>query len=132
MAPRKRKLPTANGPDKAPKRSRKSPSPTGSEVIVLEDDEEDLDAILAHIKEQEESEQLARRLQEEWNGTSSVEDPIVVDGNMENDEALARKLAQEWTEDGGDQPSGSKRRQRRELKDDDVGEYIAKENNSVF
>lgn len=106
MAGRKRK-PAAdeNAPKKPPKRSRKSHK--AGVVVINSEDEEDFDAILARIKEQEESEQLARKLQEEWNGTSSAGPSAVVNRSTENDEAMARELAQQW-EDGDYQPSSSK------------------------
>lgn len=100
--------------DSPRKRTKKSaPDP----VITAEDDEDDLASILAQIKAQEESEALARRLQEEWNvaGPSSSGLPSgyigasqphttqpdfieVSDGDddPEDDDAMARRLAKEW------------------------------------
>lgn len=90
-------------------------------VVINSEDEEDFDAILARIKEQEESEQLARKLQEEWNGTSSAGPSSVVNGSTVNDEAMARELAQQW-EDGDYQPSSSKIFQTRESDTSVAGE----------
>jgi len=66
--------------------------------------DDDLEVILARIKEQEESEALARRLQDEWNNvddastnasaqTSSA--AIVKGSDMDEDEALAIQLSLE-------------------------------------
>lgn len=74
------------------KRARKNKAP--AEIIVIEDsDEEDdeLKEILAQIKAQEASENLAKELQDEF-----AED---VDTPMEDDEALARRLAEEWAKE---------------------------------
>ncbi|KAI0828834.1 hypothetical protein BC628DRAFT_1408922 [Trametes gibbosa] len=77
-------------------------------VCVPDDDEDSLDDILAQIKAQEESEELARKLQAEWNapgpsrqstavGGSAPCDVIVIsDDELEDDEAMARRLATEW------------------------------------
>lgn len=118
-AGRKRKpVADGNAPKKPPKRSRKL---TEADVIVIDsEDEEDFDAILARIKEQEESEQLARKLQEEWNGTSNAGPSAVK--STENDEAMARELAQQWEEDGDYQPSSSKIFQTRESDTSVAGE----------
>jgi len=81
------------------KRSKSRLEPHAAENT--EDD--DLEVILARIKEQEESEALARRLQDEWNNvddafnasaqTSSA--AFVKDSNMDEDEALAIQLSLE-------------------------------------
>jgi baculoviral IAP repeat-containing protein 6 len=59
------------------------------------DEDDDLGAILARIKEQEESEKFALRLQDEWNQSSGSSDPVPCD---ESDEALARRLTEEWAD----------------------------------
>ena len=106
------------------------------EVIVVDDDADDepLEAILAKIREQEESEALARQLQSEWmdNGEPSSnsgrigdpkpivvddeDEPIVIDDEdehmMDSDEALARRLAAEWAaEDRAAESQASSSRQ---------------------
>ena len=77
------------------KRSRNS---TAQEVIVIDDtdDEDNLAAILAQIKQQEESERLAKELQGSWNEASGSKNPILID---EDDEALAKRLAREWADE---------------------------------
>ncbi|KAF8910063.1 hypothetical protein CPB84DRAFT_1937048 [Gymnopilus junonius] len=86
------------------KRSRKTAVPELHDIIVIESDSEDepeideeMKDILAQIKAQEDSESLARRLQNEYSEPSSSSGsrhaPIVV----EDDTALARKLAEEWS-----------------------------------
>ncbi|CCL98146.1 uncharacterized protein FIBRA_00140 [Fibroporia radiculosa] len=70
----------------------------------MSDDEEPLEVVLAKIKAQEESEALARQLQQEWdnpssgsgNATSSDLMQHSSTGTEESDEALARRLAKEW------------------------------------
>ena len=116
MSARKRRLST----DSPPKRTKKHTA------IPVDDDEgaESLDSILARIKALEESEQLARRLQDEWEASvpelpstrvpsgstsrsyTTPENPIEIsDGEdeQEDDEAMARRLTREWEmEDGMD------------------------------
>jgi hypothetical protein len=77
-------------------------------IIYSVDDEDDLAAIVARIKEQEESEALARQLQHVWNGANASTDAagpngtnndLLTDDNGEDDgsdEAMARRLALEW------------------------------------
>ncbi len=82
-------------------------------TIVQDDDDEDsIESILAQIQAQEESEALARKLQEEWNAPgasvgstaprrphSTPDDAIEIsdgEGAPEDDEAMARRLAKEW------------------------------------
>lgn len=89
-----------------------------TEAAVLEDDEDDLADILAQIKQHEESEALARKLQEEWNGSisngsgtsshsrsSSSESSILSDNesskSQHDDEAFARRLAAQWAQEDG-------------------------------
>jgi len=101
---RKHRIDSLKPSGSAVKRARKL-SPDVDRNIILVDDSEDneLDAILAQIKEQEESEQLAKRLQNEWNHSSGSGDVVSSDAS---DEALARRLAQEWAEqvDDDDEP----------------------------
>lgn len=90
------------------------------QAIAVDSDDEDLQAILAVIKQQEESEALARQLQAEWAandqapqaGPSRQDELIIIEDDIlaENDEALARRLQAEWsTEDAvaGPPASGS-------------------------
>lgn len=87
-------------------RSHKRHAP---DVIYIDDDEDDLQAILAQIKQQEESEALARRLQQEWaaedaNSTADAMEDVRMSSssgpddypNVEDDETMARRLAAEW------------------------------------
>ncbi|OSX67171.1 hypothetical protein POSPLADRAFT_1129859 [Postia placenta MAD-698-R-SB12] len=98
MPTRKRRLPMSATPANGAKRSR-------TEVIDLSDEEEPLEAILAQIQAQDESEVLARQLQDEWNNVPSASgsndgkierEAVTIDD--EDDEALARRLAKEWEE----------------------------------
>ncbi|EKM61580.1 uncharacterized protein PHACADRAFT_204748 [Phanerochaete carnosa HHB-10118-sp] len=76
------------------------------EVIIVDSDDDDLEAILAKIKQQEESEAQAKRLQTEWAsnnqapqaGPSRLDEPVpIADVPIaETDEALARRLQEEW------------------------------------
>ncbi len=63
MSSRKRRLST----DASPKSTKKPATAPGED----EDDDDSLESILARIKAHEESEALARRLHQEWNGPSS-------------------------------------------------------------
>jgi baculoviral IAP repeat-containing protein 6 len=85
------------------KRTRKAPVPEPHDVIVIEDsddaeneaDPDDLKEILAQIKEQEESEHLAKQLHNDYGvplSSGSKDMPI----DLENDAAMARQLAEEW------------------------------------
>lgn len=98
MPTRKRRLPMSATPANGAKRSR-------TEVIDLSNEEEPLEAILAQIQAQDESEVLARQLQDEWNNVPSASgsndgkierEAVTIDD--EDDEALARRLAKEWEE----------------------------------
>ncbi|CAL1694625.1 unnamed protein product [Somion occarium] len=96
---RKRRLSDCTGPEKAAKRVHQA----------ADEEEEPLDSILARIQEQEQSEQLARQLHQQWNDSSNGEgsgssrrDVISVDDSYESDEALARRLASEWNEQDDD------------------------------
>ena len=98
---------TRSMPASASKRRKLGPDQEYEEITAAEY-EEDLDSILARIKQQEESEALARQLDAEWNNSVDVSkvskgndwqtDVIVIpdDGEEENDEEMARRLAREW------------------------------------
>ncbi|KAH9849201.1 hypothetical protein C2E23DRAFT_840286 [Lenzites betulinus] len=92
-----------------------APSKRSATARVLDSDEDSLEDILAQIKAQEESEALARKLQDEWNApvpcsrwqptaggsgshnSSGPSDIIVIsDDDAEDDQAMARRLAKEW------------------------------------
>lgn len=87
-----------------------SPKRHAKEVIVVRDDSDDesLEVILAKIKEQEQSEALAKQLQAQWasggepSSSGHTNDPktIIIDDDDtmadNNDEDLARLLAAEW------------------------------------
>lgn len=102
---------------------------------ISDDDQDTLESILAQIKAQEQSEALARQLQEEWdapgpsnpsgasarNTNSALDDIIVIsDDEEEDDETIARRLAKQWeledvvpdrtleTQSSSSNPSGSK------------------------
>jgi hypothetical protein len=103
--PAKRKRPpTANDSDSEIAHKRQATEETGT---IVEGDEDDLEYILAQIRQQEESEALARKLQHEWNsgsesktGESSLS--AIKDGDgqiLDDDEAFARLLAAEWAEE---------------------------------
>ena len=92
---RKRKFTSINS-GSASKRARKS-SPNHDIIVV--DENGDLDAVLAQITEQEESEKLALRLQDQWNHSSGSGDNGPSGNNSESDEALARRLAEEWAQE---------------------------------
>ncbi|KAF7347410.1 UBIQUITIN-CONJUGAT-2 domain-containing protein [Mycena venus] len=92
----------ASGSPKNRKRARKD-----EDVITIEDDPDDLEAILALIKESEEKRNddaaMARRLAAEWGTepepvlTSSKTAETVIDvDDIEDDAAMARRLAAEW------------------------------------
>ena len=97
--------------------SKRSLSPSATHSIrspkrvhaVPDDEEESLEDILARIKQQEDSERLAKQLHEQWNGSvtnessshahrpgTSSQAAIVIDDSFESDEALAHRLAAEW------------------------------------
>lgn len=101
--PKRRKIDVANNSD------------LGFAEINATDYEEDLDSILALIKQQEESEALAQQLQSEWNDLPNTsanasnssratiidvdEDIVILDDDAseaEDDAAMARRLAREW------------------------------------
>lgn len=92
-----------------------APSKRPATARVLDNDEDSLENILAQIKAQEDSEALARKLQDEWNApvpcgrwqptaggsgshnSSGPSDIIVIsDDDAEDDQAMARRLAKEW------------------------------------
>ncbi|KAK7063792.1 hypothetical protein R3P38DRAFT_3164771 [Favolaschia claudopus] len=74
---------------KARKRARQN-----QEVVEISDgsDEDDLESILALIKESEEKERRAQNVA----GSSRSSELIDVDGEVEDDAAMARRLAAEW------------------------------------
>ncbi|KAJ7110312.1 hypothetical protein C8R43DRAFT_1042195 [Mycena crocata] len=77
------------------KRARKKARIQTEDVITVEDDEDDLEMILAQIKASEESEKLARKLQNGY-------DPEVIDvDDLEDDAAMAKRLAAEWGDEAG-------------------------------
>ncbi|OBZ78821.1 Baculoviral IAP repeat-containing protein 6 [Grifola frondosa] len=107
MTGRKRRLSASDAPESAKR--------VVTKVINLdEDEEESLESIIARIQAQEESEALARQLQEEWGGTAAPSTPDqsgsstardgfngrevieISDDEQMDDESLARKLAREW------------------------------------
>jgi baculoviral IAP repeat-containing protein 6 len=97
MARNKRKRSPSHSPDSKGTRSLQ-PS-----VISIDDDEDDLEAILLRIKHQEESDgALARKLQDEWDGAASTSkahpqnEVIVIEDDLEDDEAMAMRLSLQW------------------------------------
>lgn len=92
----KRNLPPSQASGSKPKRSRKEIADP-EEVIVIDSDSEsesdDLKAILAQIKAQEESEQLAHRMQYDLDQSFGSKD---IESRLEDDEAMAKRLAEEW------------------------------------
>ncbi|KAJ6601347.1 hypothetical protein DFH09DRAFT_1127533 [Mycena vulgaris] len=76
-----------------------SPSVSPTKRALDDDSEDDMESILARIKESEQSEKLARKMQEDWG--SSI-DPQIID--VDDDAALARRLAAEWGEENADAP----------------------------
>ena len=99
----RRKRLSSNSDDAGPSTKRQH---TENLVIDVdaEDGDESLDSILAQIKAQEESEALAKRLQDEWDQSSDSAGPSNVPNSnepdgvecIEDDEAMARRLAAEW------------------------------------
>jgi baculoviral IAP repeat-containing protein 6 len=96
----------------ATKRRKLGPDQEFEEITGAEY-EEDLTSTLARIKEQEDSEALARQLEAEWNNMPSTSanvskssevvngverDIILIPDDDEDDEAMARRLAREWDE----------------------------------
>jgi baculoviral IAP repeat-containing protein 6 len=80
------------------KRIRKAPVPEPEDVLIIEDsdheDPDDLKEILAQIKEQEDSERLARQLETDYVPAPSGSKAMPID--IEDDAAMARQLAEEW------------------------------------
>lgn len=120
MTTRKRRL-TSESLSQPTKRHATATAVTQS---LDDDDEDSIESILAQIKAQEESEALARKLQQEWNLAKSTSGPstsrvsaqaprpstsydagdnvieISDDEDVpENDEEMARRLAREWGTD---------------------------------
>ncbi|KAF8807941.1 hypothetical protein BYT27DRAFT_7242326 [Phlegmacium glaucopus] len=102
---RKRNLSLSQASESKPKRRRNAPAssaPDPEDVIVidsdLESESDDLKAILAQIKAQEESERLAHRMQYEFDqpSTSGSKD---TESHLEDDEAMAKRLAEEWAQE---------------------------------
>jgi hypothetical protein len=107
---------------RAAKRGALAPA-TRDEPIVISDDEDDsVEIVLARIKEQEQSEALAKQLQDEWrrevltnnlnlpiasSSRTQDDDVIMIDSGTEDDEAMARRLAKEWAQTGSSSPSRS-------------------------
>ncbi|RDB28691.1 hypothetical protein Hypma_016004 [Hypsizygus marmoreus] len=93
MAPSSKRKSGPLGSSENAKRARKPPVPLPSEVIEIDDsdDEDDFGAVLAHIKQQEENE---RRIQKSHNA-AGPSNAIVID-DVEGDEAMAHRLAREW------------------------------------
>lgn len=96
---RKRTATTSKEPEPPTKRARKARVKEPEDVISLGDssdnDDDDLKDALALIKAQEDSERLAKQLQDEYNqpvASGSHSEPIDVD----DDAAMARRLAEEW------------------------------------
>ena len=94
---RKRNLSPSQASGSKPKRLRKAPVPD-PDVIVIDSDHEsnesdDLKAILAQIKAQEESERLALQYNLDQPSMSRSKD---TESAHEDDEAMARRLAAEW------------------------------------
>ncbi|KAL7285064.1 hypothetical protein ACG7TL_000155 [Trametes sanguinea] len=100
-------------PENAPKTKR--PALASGPNLNADDGEDSLESILALIQAQEESEALARKLQQEWNppGPSNSSAPkdsgasrraatpdsvieISDDEHQEDDETIARRLAKQW------------------------------------
>ena len=97
---RKRNLSPSQASGSKPKRLRKAPASPAPDpdVIVIDSDHEsnesdDLKAILAQIKAQEESERLALQYNLDQPSMSGSKDTELA---YEDDEAMARRLAAEW------------------------------------
>lgn len=97
---RKRNLSPSKASGSKPKRSRKAstslvaPVPDLDDVIVIDSDSEsdELKAILAQIKAQEESERLVLRDLGQPSSSGSKDAEL----HYEDDEAMAKRLAAEW------------------------------------
>jgi len=87
---------------KRPRQAPASSAPDPEDVIVIDSDSktesDDLKAILAQIKAQEESERLVHRMQYEFDqpSTSGSKD---TESRLEDDEAMAKRLAEEWAQE---------------------------------
>lgn len=95
----KRNLSPSHTSGNKAKRPRKAtPSALDPDVIVIDSDSDsepnDLKAILAQIKAQEESERLAHRMQYEFDQSSASHSKDME--SLEDDEAMAKRLAEEW------------------------------------
>ncbi|GJE89509.1 hypothetical protein PsYK624_056110 [Phanerochaete sordida] len=102
---------SVTGPSSRPPKRRAQ----HKEVIIVDSDDDDMEVILAQIKQQEQSEALARQLQTERAGVdqapqagpSRLDEPILIsdESSPGGDEALARKLQAEWAAaDAAEQP----------------------------
>lgn len=93
MAGTKRSISPGDSPDLTGKRAR--------HFDIIEpykvDDDDDLDSILTRIKEQEQSERLAKQLQDEWNASASSSTDLNA-SDIESDAALAKRLSMEWNQ----------------------------------
>jgi len=94
----KRSLSSDQPSGRSSKRICKTPVPEPGDVIIIEDsdheDPDDLKEILAQIKEQEDSERLARQLETDYAPSPSSSSAMPID--IEDDAAMARQLAEEW------------------------------------
>lgn len=94
----KRSLSSDQPSGRSSKRIRKAPVPEPGDVFIIEDsdqeDPDDLKEILAQIKEQEDSERLARQLETENVPSPSGSKAMPID--IEDDAAMARQLAEKW------------------------------------
>lgn len=85
-------------PSRSSKRIRKAPVLEPDDVLMIEDsdheDPDDLKEILAQIKEQEDSERLAKQLETNYVPSSSGSKSMPI--YIEDDAAMARQLAEEW------------------------------------
>ncbi|KAJ7654720.1 hypothetical protein B0H17DRAFT_1099703 [Mycena rosella] len=90
----------------SPSNERARVEPKGEAIVVIDSDEDDLETILARIKESEESEKLARKLQNEWASSSGpeVDDAGSPGVDISDDAALARRLAAEWENEPVEEP----------------------------
>ncbi|KAJ3789983.1 hypothetical protein GGU10DRAFT_304042 [Lentinula aff. detonsa] len=78
---------------------------TTSEPTIIIDDDDDITEILAQIKQHEESEKLAKQLQDECAPGGSSSNAIVIEDDQ--DAVLARRLAEEWeAADAAERKSG--------------------------
>ncbi|KAJ7269247.1 hypothetical protein B0H12DRAFT_1200493 [Mycena haematopus] len=79
-------------PSKSSSRKRARVQPN-DDIVAIEDDEDNLEAVLALIREHEENEQRAKLQQVQGNSTSTA---VIDIDDFEDDAAMARRLAAEW------------------------------------